>query len=82
MGLTIIRRIINKQSFFKPHKLHIYQRLSQAGFSHRNISLIYATAVLILCIFSSINNIFIFISVILFEFIIGVYLSSIAVPFE
>ncbi len=79
---TLIRRIINKQSFFNPHKLHLYQRLSQSRFSHSQITLIYAFGVLTLCIISTFRNIYLLAAFILLEFIFGVYLSSIAKPFK
>tara|TARA_B100000579_G_C22233939_1_gene577384 strand:- start:110 stop:490 length:381 start_codon:yes stop_codon:yes gene_type:complete len=37
----IIRRLANKQNIFLPHKLHLYQRLNQAGWSHSRVSLLY-----------------------------------------
>ena len=33
---------------FQPHKLHLYQRLHQAGLSHSRVSLIYAVSTTIL----------------------------------
>lgn len=35
--LTLIRRILNKEAWTKPHRSHAYQRLHQAGFSHREV---------------------------------------------
>lgn len=32
---TLLRRFINKENLSKPHKKHVYQRIVQAGFSHR-----------------------------------------------
>lgn len=35
--VTLIRRVIHKEKWFTPHKLHAYQRLKQAGVSTRTI---------------------------------------------
>tara|TARA_Y100000589_G_scaffold321048_1_gene351691 strand:+ start:366 stop:1265 length:900 start_codon:yes stop_codon:yes gene_type:complete len=37
----LIRRFLNHENIFKPHKKHTYQRLNQAGLSHSQVSLIY-----------------------------------------
>ena len=48
--ISVIRRLYNGQNIFKAHKLHLYQRLCRAGFSHRNISLIYIVSSLIISV--------------------------------
>jgi len=41
-GMTIMKRLINKQNIFKPHKLHLYHRLFEVlNFSHLKISTYY-----------------------------------------
>ncbi len=40
-SICLSRRIINKQPIFQPHRLHTYQRLNQAGWSHSQVSSIY-----------------------------------------
>lgn len=42
--ILLLRRLKAKQNFFKPHKKHLYQRLVQSGWSHTNVSLLYALA--------------------------------------
>ena len=37
----LIRRYISGYNVFKPHKMHLYQRLNQGGLSHRTISSFY-----------------------------------------
>ena len=50
-GFTcIIRRYLHKQKIFNAHKLHLYQRLNQAGWSHSNVSIIYILSTLSLSI--------------------------------
>ncbi len=78
---TLIRRLINRQNIFSPHKLHVYQRLSQSGMSDSKISLIYAFGVLVLCLVSNFNNLFLLSFFVFLEFCIGLYLSSIAKSF-
>ena len=79
---TLIRRMINKQSIFKPHKLHLYQRLQQVGKSPAKVSLIYSIAVLILCLVSLFENIYLMFLAVFLVFYVGLYLSSIAEPFK
>ena len=78
---TLIRRIINKQKFFKPHKLHLYQRLSQSGMSDQRISFIYATGVLVICFATTLNNFYLTFFIVFLEFCLGLYLNSIAKSF-
>ena len=72
----IIRRFLNKENIFIAHNKHLYQRLNQKGISHSNVSLIY----IILCFtnffiaFQNNINIFVFISV--FEFLFLIYLDK------
>ena len=71
----LIRRYFDNQNIFRPHKLHLYQRLSQAGLSHSGVSSIYIMTTLILFIsnqFYGLNALFIsFFSTLL----IGIYLD-------
>ena len=45
---TIIRRLILKQNIFLAHKMHLYQRLSQNGWSHSKVSLLFMSSCLVL----------------------------------
>tara|TARA_B100000242_G_scaffold294308_1_gene276239 strand:+ start:4065 stop:5018 length:954 start_codon:yes stop_codon:yes gene_type:complete len=38
---TLLKKVVYKKSIFKPHKLHMFQRLNQAGWSHGKITLLY-----------------------------------------
>lgn len=44
---TLIRRILNKENIFKPHRTHIYQRLHQSGWKHDQVAKSYLLATLI-----------------------------------
>ena len=39
--ICVVRRLISRQNIFRPHKLHLYQRLHQAGWSHAKITKLY-----------------------------------------
>lgn len=45
---TVIRRFLIGQNVFKAHKLHLYQRLNQAGWNHSQVTLLYSIAILVL----------------------------------
>ena len=47
---TLLKRFLSKQNIFKPHKLHLYQRLYQGGLSHSKISMIYIFSTLYLIV--------------------------------
>ena len=48
--ICVIRRFLIGQNIFKAHKMHLYQRLNQAGFSHSSVSIIYfSISLLLLC---------------------------------
>ncbi len=46
--LTLIRRMIKKEKWYLPHKLHAYQRLHQSGMSHGRVTLIYLSVNIVL----------------------------------
>ncbi|MEQ9483408.1 MraY family glycosyltransferase [Coleofasciculus sp. F4-SAH-05] len=49
---TLIRRLIRQENIFKGHRSHIYQRLQQSGWTHRQVALTYliATSIIVLLI--------------------------------
>ncbi|NEO84507.1 MAG: glycosyltransferase family 4 protein [Spirulina sp. SIO3F2] len=38
---TIFRRLLRQENIFKAHRFHIYQRLHQSGWTHRQVALTY-----------------------------------------
>ena len=79
----VIRRLLYGENIFQPHKLHLFQRLVQAGLSHSRVSLIYCSASLVLFITTLSGNInfvyFSFLCIIIF----GTFLDSfVAVSFK
>ncbi len=39
---TLICRTLRKENIFKAHRVHLYQRLSQAGWTHAQVAILYA----------------------------------------
>ena len=80
--ICIIRRFVKKQNIFEPHKLHLYQRLNQKGWSHSSVSLLYILSTLLISITIFIGNMQLMISSLFFVFIFGFWLDRTkAVPF-
>ena len=80
--ICVIRRFFAGHNIFKPHKLHLYQRLNQAGLSHSNVTKIYALSIFVLGLFIlfKINYIFLLMS---FYLILGYFIEiKIALPFN
>ena len=44
----ILRRLIIGQNIFAAHKLHLYQRLNQSGWSHAGVTIIYSFSFFVL----------------------------------
>ena len=80
--ICVIRRLLSGQMVFQAHRLHLYQRLHQAGWSHSHVSTLYITATALLFIVfltSGLNCVFIFAAV---EVLLGLWLDQkVAVPF-
>ena len=81
--VCIIRRFINKENIFKPHRKHLYQRLiGQRGFTHSKVSLLYISASIVCSLGMYFNQLVILILSFLFIIFIGIYLDKvIAIPF-
>ena len=81
--ICIFRRIYYGHNIFKPHKLHLYQRLVQKGFSHDKVSIIYISSSFLISIFY-ITDLFLFQILSIFSiFVVGVFLDKrYAIPFS
>jgi len=73
--VTVIRRLINRENIFKPHRKHLFQRLHQSGWSHKRVALLYISAVAVLFSVNSFFNIFAVMLVILCELLVAIYLE-------
>lgn len=72
----IVIRFSKKQNIFLPHKLHLYQRLNQAGFKHSSISLIYMGSTSFLVLISTINNNILLMLTSLSVILLGLFLNK------
>ena len=81
--LCVLRRLLAGLHVFQAHRLHLYQRLHQAGWSHAKVSFIYmfATGVLAFAmLFGGLNLLF---SLSVSVLLVGVWLDQrVAVPFS
>ena len=81
-AICVIRRLCSCQRVFEAHRLHLFQRLNQAGWPHSRVSLLYifSTAVLALAM---LTGGFVWVSTLSFaEVLIGIWLDQrVAVPF-
>lgn len=81
--ITLIRRIIIKDSIFKSHKKHLYQRLTASGWGHKKVVLLYVFnifSLLLLSQFGSIKLLFL-LAFILFAIMIVID-KKFALPFD
>lgn len=79
----IFRRIVCGHNIFKPHKLHLYQRLVQKGIPHDKVSIIYISSTFLISIFYLTDLFVLQILSIIFIFVMGVYLEKkYAIPFS
>ena len=81
--ICVIRRFFTGQNIFLAHKLHLYQRLNQAGWSHSKVSLTYASAIFIICMINRLYGLSIQFLITFILFCIGIMLSKFfASPFK
>ena len=64
-------RLQKKQNIFSAHKMHFYQLLSQNGWGHSRIVLLYASAIIINSFLFIFSNIYLLLSFSLIQFLIG-----------
>ena len=79
----ILRRMYHKQNIFRPHKLHLYQRLCMSGMSHKKVTFLYALAIFLVGITTFFADLKVTILVILLELSLAFWLDmKIAFPFR
>ncbi len=80
--LCVPRRLLAGQSVFQAHRLHLFQRLHQAGWPHARVSLLYLAATALLSIALLFGGLPWVIGLVFVEFLAGVWLDQrVAVPF-
>ena len=74
--ICLIIRAYKGQNIFIPHKLHLYQRLTQNGWSHSLVSIVYALSTSILGLSVILGNIFITIFISFVILTLGFWLND------
>jgi Fuc2NAc and GlcNAc transferase len=78
----LLRRIMAGQRVFQAHRLHLFQRLHQAGWPHARVSSLYIAATTLLAISLLCNRLPLIFTIAAIELLIGVWLDQqVAVPF-
>ncbi|NOL48005.1 MAG: glycosyltransferase family 4 protein [Synechococcus sp. MIT S9220] len=78
----VVRRFLAGQAVFKPHRLHLYQRLQQAGWTHGQVSITYITATALLAFAVLLGGLPAVILIAMAEIIAGFLLDRyVAIPF-
>ena len=79
----VIRRYLDKQNIFRPHKLHLFQRLNQSGLSHWKVSLLYISMMFLLSLISIFSSFYFLIFMFILIIFFGIYLDRfVALPFK
>jgi len=80
--LCVLRRLMAGQRVFQAHRLHLFQRLHQAGWSHARVSSLYIAATAVLAIALLLGGLPWVITLAALELLIGIWLDQqVAVPF-
>jgi Fuc2NAc and GlcNAc transferase len=79
----VIRRAFSGQPIFQAHRLHLFQRLHQAGWHHQSVSFLYIVATLVLALASCFGGSIYVLPLAVLVLLIGVCLDRfVAVPFS
>ena len=82
-AICVIRRFLNSESIFQPHKKNLYQRLHQRGWSHSKVSTNYIFISFLLSISLLLGGLYFLLITSLLILIYGYYLDrKIAIPFK
>ena len=82
-GFCVLRRLKAGQKFYEPHRLHLYQRLNQKGWSHSNVSIIYIISTSAIAISLLLGSLQIAFGCSVIIFAIGFYLDQkVAITFK
>lgn len=80
--LCVLRRLLAGQRVFEAHRLHLFQRLNQAGWPHARVSLTYIVATATLAVAMLVGGWPWVFGLALVELLVGVWLDQcVAVPF-
>ena len=80
--LCVLRRFLAGQQVFQAHRLHLFQRLHQAGWSHTRVSSLFIAATAVLALALLWGGLPWLITLASFELLLGIWLDQrVAVPF-
>ena len=80
--LCVLRRFFAGQRVFQAHRLHLFQRLHQAGWSHARVSITYISATAVLALALLLGGLLWVFILAFAELLLGVWLDQhVAVPF-
>ena len=74
--ICVLRRLVAGHCIFQAHRLHLFQRLHQAGWSHSRVSLLYVTATALLSLALLLGGLQWTVFLSLLTFIVGVWLDQ------
>ncbi|QNJ13153.1 glycosyl transferase 4 family protein [Synechococcus sp. A18-46.1] len=78
----VIRRLFKGQRIFQAHRLHLFQRLNQAGLPHAHVSSLYIAATAVLAFSLIFGGLLWVIPLAALELVLGIWLDQqVAVPF-
>ncbi|QNJ04975.1 glycosyl transferase 4 family protein [Synechococcus sp. MEDNS5] len=78
----VLRRLFDRQRIFQAHRLHLFQRLNQAGWSHSRVSSLYIAATAVLAMAFLWGGLPWVTPLAVLELLIGIWLDQqVAVPF-
>jgi UDP-N-acetylmuramyl pentapeptide phosphotransferase/UDP-N-acetylglucosamine-1-phosphate transferase len=81
-SLCVLRRLFAGQRVFQAHRLHLFQRLHQAGWNHGRVASLYIAATTVLAIALLLGGLFCVAGLAVGVLLIGVWLDQrVAVPF-
>jgi len=81
--LCVPRRLLAGQPIWKPHRLHLFQRLHQVGWSHGRVSGLYVAATVLLALALLLAGWRAVLPIALLELLLGVWLDRrVALPFK
>ena len=81
--ICIPRRLLSGQTIFKAHRLHLYQRLHQAGWSHAKVSTLYILFTGSLGLLMTTKDLKIMFLGIVFQILFAIWLDqNVAIPFS
>ena len=79
----VLRRLLAGQRVFQAHRLHLFQRLHQAGWSHARVSFAYITATALLALALLVGSYSLLYGLVVVELVLGVWFDQrVAVPFS